>query len=156
MLWSEHLDNRRITLNYCSSQWGVLVGKNTRSRTAGKAPLMHLTTVWRDGLSDCTSRPTAFSLFRLAFHRPLVRLAVHWLMGTPSRMPAFPRALKVGLRVKTQWKICRRGSVEFRISCSSLDIITEASALLCWGWNPGKHNGMCHDKFHVAQQCQRA
>ncbi len=41
-----------------------------------------------------TSRPTAFSLFRLAFRR-----LWQWLMGTPSRMPAFPRALKVGLRL---------------------------------------------------------
>lgn len=46
----------------------------------------------------CTTRPTAFSLFRLAFRRPLVRLW-QWLMGTPSHMPAFPRALKVGLRL---------------------------------------------------------
>ncbi len=41
-----------------------------------------------------TSRPTAFSLFRLAFRR-----LWQWLMGTPSRMPAFPRELKVGLRL---------------------------------------------------------
>ncbi len=95
-----------------------------------------------------TSRPTAFSLFRLAFRR-----LWQWLMGTPSRMPAFPRALKVGLKLSGKYGggfLLHLGSVVL----SWILLQSECSPVL--GTESRKDIGMCHDKFHVAQQCQRA
>lgn len=98
-----------------------------------------------------TSQTHRIEFVQAAFPQGPLLTPWQWLMGNAHASASFSSGAESHLKT-----LCRvenlpdRGSVVFRISCSSLNIYHSTSALLSCKRNPRKHTGMWRDKFHVA------